>query len=57
VILPEQLPELRRMIQAQAARDSRMLAELVRQARELAPDVRPIRPRTATAVALWRRRF
>jgi hypothetical protein len=40
------------MIRAQAARDSRLLAELVRQARELAQDVRPIRPRTATAVAL-----
>jgi len=52
LILPEQLPELRRKIRAQAARDSRLLAELVRQARELAQDVRPIRPRTATAVAL-----
>jgi hypothetical protein len=40
------------MIRAQAARDSRLLAELVRQARELAQDVRPIRPRAATAVAL-----
>src|SRR5580692_10848501 len=52
MILPEQLPELRRMIRAQAARDSRLLAELVRQAKELAQDVRPIRPRAATAVAL-----
>jgi hypothetical protein len=52
VLLPEQLPELRRMIRAQAARDSRLLTELVGQARELAPNVRPIRPRTATAVAL-----
>jgi hypothetical protein len=52
MILPEQLPELRRMIRASAARDSRLLAELVRQARELAQDVRPIRPRAATAVAL-----
>lgn len=49
---PEQLPELRRKICAQAARDSRLLSELVGQARELAPDVRPIRPRAATAVAL-----
>ena len=49
---PKQLPELRRKIRDQAARDSRVLAELVRQARELAPDVRPIRPRAATAVAL-----
>ena len=40
------------MIRAQAARDSRLLAELVRQARGLAQDVRPIRPRAATAVAL-----
>jgi hypothetical protein len=52
VFSPEQLPELRRQIRDQAARDSRLLAELVRQARELAPDVRPIRPRSATAVAL-----
>jgi hypothetical protein len=49
---PEQLPELRRKIRDQAARDSRVLAGLVLQARELAPDVRPIRPRAATAVAL-----
>jgi hypothetical protein len=49
---PEQLPELRRKIRVQAARDSRLLSELVGQARELAPDVRPIRPRAATAVAL-----
>jgi hypothetical protein len=40
------------MIRAQAARDSRVLSELVRQARELAQDVRTIRPRAATAVAL-----
>src|SRR5262249_40172021 len=52
VLLPEQLPALRRKIRAQAARDSRLLTELVGQARELAPNVRPIRPRTATAVAL-----
>lgn len=52
MILPEQLPELRRMIRASAARDSRLLAELVGQAKELAQDVRPIRPRAATAVAL-----
>ncbi len=52
VFLPEQLPELRRRIRAQAARDSWVLSGLVGQARELAPNVRPIRPRTATAVAL-----
>jgi hypothetical protein len=49
---PEQLPELRRKISAQAALDARVLDELTRQARDLAPHVRPIRPRTATAVAL-----
>lgn len=52
MLLPEQLPELRLKIRAQAMRDSRVLDELVGQARELAPGVRPIRPRTATAVAL-----
>lgn len=52
MFLPEQLPELRRKIRAQAASDSRLLAELVEQAQELAPNVRPIRPRAATAVAL-----
>jgi hypothetical protein len=52
MILPEQLPELRRKIRAQAARDSILLSELVGQARVLAKDVRPIRPRAATAVAL-----
>ncbi|HUN32235.1 MAG TPA: hypothetical protein VMU95_09445 [Trebonia sp.] len=48
----EQLPELRRQIRTQALRDSRLLDELTRQARDLAPLVRPIKPRTATAVAL-----
>ena len=49
----EQLPELRRKIRAQAALEARVLDELVRQAAGLAaPHVRPIRPRTATAVAL-----
>jgi hypothetical protein len=48
----EQLPELRRKIRAQAALEARVLDELVRQAVGLAPHVRPIRPRTATAVAL-----
>lgn len=52
MFLPEQLPELRRRIRAQAARDAGVLSELVAQARELAPQVRPIRPRAATAVAL-----
>ena len=48
----EQLPELRRKIRAQAALEARVLDELVNQAAGLAPHVRPIRPRTATAVAL-----
>ena len=48
----EQLPELRRKIRAQAALEARVLDELVQQAAGLAPHVRPIRPRTATAVAL-----
>ena len=48
----EQLPELRRKIRAQAALEARVLDELVKQASGLAPHVRPIRPRTATAVAL-----
>jgi hypothetical protein len=52
LFLPEQLPELRRKIRAQAQHDAQLLDELVRQARVLAPEVRPIRPRTATAVAL-----
>lgn len=52
MFLPEQLPELRRRIRAQAALDARVLNDLVSQARDLAPAVRPIRPRTATAVAL-----
>jgi hypothetical protein len=52
LFLPEQLPELRRKIRAQAALDAAVLDELVKQARDLAPSVRPIRPRTATAVAL-----
>jgi hypothetical protein len=52
VFLSEQLPELQRKIRAQAALDSRLLHNLVGQARELAPQVRPIRPRMATAVAL-----
>lgn len=52
MFLPEQLPSLRRQIHDQAARDFRLLEELVAQAREMAPGVRPIRPRSATAVAL-----
>jgi hypothetical protein len=52
VFLPEQLPALRRQIHDQAARDFRLLEGLVAQAREMAPQVRTIRPRTATAVAL-----
>ncbi len=52
MFLPEQLPELRRQIRAQAARDFGVLDELVVHARALAGSVRPIRPRSATSVAL-----
>lgn len=52
MFLPEQLPGLRSKIRAQAARESEVLHALVDQARAMAPHVRPIRPRTATAVAL-----
>ena len=52
MFLPEQLPALRRQIHDQAARDFRLLEGLVAQAREMAPQVRTIRPRTATSVAL-----
>ena len=52
MFLPEQLPALRRQINDQAARDFRLLEDLVAQAREMAPGVRPIRPRSATSVAL-----
>ena len=52
MFLPEQLPALQRQIRAQAARDFRLLEDLVAQAREMAPSVRPIRPRSATSVAL-----
>ncbi|MBV9381719.1 MAG: hypothetical protein JOY82_22880 [Streptosporangiaceae bacterium] len=52
MFLPEQLPELRRRIRAQAGRDKAVLDDLVAQAREMAGGVRPIRPRSATSVAL-----
>ena len=52
MFLPEQLSELRRQIRAQAARDFGVLDELLAQARTLAGDLRPIRPRSATSVAL-----
>jgi hypothetical protein len=52
MFLPEQLPELRRQIRTQAARDFGILDELLAHARELAGGVRPIRPRSATSVAL-----
>ena len=52
MFLPEQLPALRRQIHDQAARDFGLLEDLVAQAREMAPGVRPIRPRSATSVAL-----
>ena len=52
MFLPEQFPGLQRQIRDRAARDFRLLEDLVRQAREMAPRVRPIRPRSATSVAL-----
>jgi hypothetical protein len=52
MFLPEQLPELRRQIRAQAARDFGVLDELLAHARALGGGVRPIRPRSATSVAL-----
>src|SRR5215472_8948543 len=52
MFLPEQLPGLRRQIRAQAERDYEILGDLVAQARAMAPGVRPIRPRSATSVAL-----
>ena len=52
MFLPEQLPALARQIREQAARDFRLLEDLVAQAREMAPGVRPISPRAATSVAL-----
>jgi hypothetical protein len=52
VFVPEQFPGLRRQIRDQVARDFKLLEDLVGQAREMAPGVRPIRPRTATSVAL-----
>ena len=52
MFLPEQLPGLRRQIRAQAGRDYGILDDLVAQARAMAPRVRPIRPRSATSVAL-----
>jgi hypothetical protein len=52
VFLPEQLPALARQIRAQAGHDFRLLEDLVAQAHEMAPGVRPIRPRSATSVAL-----
>lgn len=52
MFLPEQFPELQRQIRVQAERDSRLLDGLVAQAQAMAPAVRPIRPRSATSVAL-----
>jgi hypothetical protein len=52
MFLPGQLSELRRQIRAQAGQDKKVLDELVAQARAAAADVRPIRPRAATSVAL-----
>ena len=48
----EQLADLRRQVREQAARDAPLLDELLTQAREMAGDVRTIRPRQGTSVAL-----
>jgi hypothetical protein len=52
MFLPEQLAALRRQIRAQATRDFGVLDELLAHSRALAGDARPIRPRSATSVAL-----
>jgi hypothetical protein len=52
MFLPEQLTELRRQIRSQAARDFGVLDELLAHARALGGGIRPIRPRSATSVAL-----
>jgi hypothetical protein len=52
MLLPGQLPELRDQIRAQASRDSSLFDELITQARDMRGSVRPIRPRSATSVAL-----
>jgi hypothetical protein len=48
----EQLDDLRRQVRRQAARDAAVLDELLAQAREMAGEVRTIRPRQGTSVAL-----
>jgi hypothetical protein len=52
MLIPGQLPELRDQIRAQARRDSKLFEELIAQARDMAAGVRPIKPRSATSVAL-----
>jgi hypothetical protein len=52
MLLPGQIPELRDQIRAQARRDSKLFDELIAQASDMASGVRPIRPRSATSVAL-----
>lgn len=52
MLLPGQFPKLRDQIRAQARRDSRLFDELITQARDMRGGVRPIKPRSATSVAL-----
>jgi hypothetical protein len=48
----EQLDDLRRQVREQAARDARLLDKLLAEARDMTGDVRTIRPRQGTSVAL-----
>lgn len=49
---PDQFVELKGRIRAQAAQDRRLLDELIAEVRPMAGEVRTIRPRAATSVAL-----
>ena len=48
----EQLEDLRQQVRTQAARGAPLLDQLLAQAQEMADDVRTIRPRQGTSVAL-----
>lgn len=49
---PKELPELRQTIRAATIRDRRLLDNLRKEVRALAPEVRAIQPRTTTSVSL-----
>lgn len=49
---PDQLSDLRRRIREQVDQDRGLLDQMIRHVRRMAPDVRTIRPRGATSVAL-----